>query len=120
MLTCSWSCSASRGNSSSERPSPLLRSGIELARDDEALDLAGRPVELFALPAVGDAVLERAPGDTDRLGRDAQAAHVERLHRVPETHRLLAQQVLCREPHLLEGDGDGVRGPQAHLIFGLP
>src|SRR2546421_107160 len=46
MLTCSWSCSASRGNSSSGRPSPLLRSGVELARDDETLDLAGAFIDL--------------------------------------------------------------------------
>ena len=65
-------------------------------------------------------MLESAPGDPNRLGRDAQPAHVERLHRVPETHPLVSQQVLCREPQLLERDGDGVRGPQAHFIFGLP
>src|SRR2546426_3924871 len=86
MLTCSWSCSASRGNSSSERPSPLLRSGIELARDDEALDLAGAFIDLGDLRVAKQFL-------------DGEVAHVavpaEQLHRLSRhPHRRLRSEQL--------------------------
>src|SRR6266516_1528073 len=65
-------------------------------------------------------MLERPARDPDRLHRDAQATGVEALHRVPEPLALLAQEVVGREPHVLERERDGVRGPEAHLILRLP
>src|SRR6266702_1904519 len=58
--------------------------------------------------------------DAGRLHRDAQATGVEALHRVPEPFALLAQEVVGREPHVLERERDGVRGSEAHLILRLP
>src|SRR2546422_5517005 len=86
MLTCSWSCSASRGKSWRGRPSPLLRWGVEPARDDEALDLAGAFIDLGDL-RVAKQFLD---GEIPHVAVPAEQLH--RLSRHP--HRRLGGEQL--------------------------
>ena len=49
-------------------------------------------------------MLDRPPRNADRLRADAEPTGVEPLHRVDESHALVAQHVIRREPHIVQLD----------------
>ncbi|EAU62243.1 conserved hypothetical protein [Stigmatella aurantiaca DW4/3-1] len=75
--------------------------------------------ERLALARVAHRLLERGPGDAQRLRGDADPAAVQRAHGDLEALALLAQEVLGRHAHVLEEHGAGVRRADAHLLVRL-
>jgi hypothetical protein len=72
--------------------------------------------ELDALLGVRDGRLKGALGDAQRLGRDADAAAVQRGHGDLEALALLAQQVFLRDLHIVEDQLAGGGGADAQLV----
>src|SRR6266550_5326336 len=62
-------------------------------------------------------MLERGPRDSERLRRNAQAAVVERLHRIDKTLRLVAEEIFRRHSHVVEVERDRWRCAQAELVL---
>ncbi len=80
-----------------------------------AWNVGERLAELLALLGVGERLLESALGDADRLGRDADAAAVERRHGDLEALAVLAQALAGRDAHVVESQLGGAGGVDAEL-----
>src|SRR6185503_4725549 len=78
--------------------------------------LRQRPLEGVAPLHIGDGVLEGALASRRRVKPRHQALALEDAHDLVEAPALLAQEVLSRHAHGLEGQLGGVGGAHAHLV----
>ena len=83
----------------------------------DRLEFLERLAELPALGGVSGRVLERRARDADRLRRDSQAAVVEGLHGVNEPAARVAEKIGGGHAQVVEGELNGGRGTEAHLVF---
>ncbi len=105
-----------------ERPGRLEAHRV---RDDEfvgeALLLRQWPAALFALSGVGDRPIEGLPPTAEAERGDHQAGVPEDLLGLHEPlARLVADEVVRGNRHLVEEEGRGVREAQAVLVLGRP
>src|SRR5207245_10182320 len=83
----------------------------------DPLEIADPLAELLTLPGVADGRVQRALGDSHRLGSDTQARAVEGLHRDLEAVALIAEPVLDGDADIVELELGCWRAANPELVF---